>query len=252
MTVYAADSGQSQPWRTPIDTETTRGRARVQRSPLNSQVADLMRDDILSGRLKPGERIVQAEWAERLSVSRMPVRDAINQLCMEGILRPGPGGTAEVVAIEPDDIRDGYLLNSVVAALAARRAAVRITDGEIARLREIHEAMQTAVAAADATRATRLNWEFHSAINHAAHSARLLALLRILATSIPHNTFRVVPDWPARALEHHAEIIEALAEHRADDAAKLMRSHVERGSEGMIAELRGVLFPDGLDDIDQG
>lgn len=201
-----------------------------------------MRDDILSGRLKAGERIVQAEWAERLNVSRMPVRDAINQLCMEGLLRPTPGGSAEVVAIEPSDIQDGYFLNNMVTSLAARRAAERITEAELDSLREILAQMREAVESDDVARASQLNWEFHSTINRAAHSPRLLAVLRILATSIPHNAFRVVPDWPARALEHHADILDALAEGRADDAAKLMRGHIEMGSEEMIAELNEILF----------
>lgn len=206
-----------------------------------------MRDDILSGRLQAGERIVQAEWAERLNVSRMPVRDAINQLCMEGLLRLKPGGSAEVVAIEPSDIQDGYFLNSVVCSLAARRAAERITAAELDSLREILASMREAVTANDVARASQLNWDFHGTINRAAHSPRLLAVMRILSTSIPHNAFRVVPDWPAQALEHHADILDALAEGRASDAAKLMRGHIELGSEGMIAELNESLFSSDTD-----
>ena len=111
-------------------------RRSVQRSTkLSEQLTSILREEVLTGRVRPGERIVQSEWAERLGVSRMPVRDAVNQLCTEGILVQQQSGQVFAAQIDPDDIRDGYYLNAVLASMAARRAATRISEDELAELK---------------------------------------------------------------------------------------------------------------------
>lgn len=214
-------------------------RLSVQRSTrLSEQLTAILREEVLTGRIRPGDRIVQSEWAERLGVSRMPVRDAVNQLCTEGILVQRQYGQVFAAEIDPDDIRDGYYLNAVLASLAARRAAARITPEELESLREIHEKLGEASLAGDRHEASRLNWEFHRTINRAAKSARLTALLRMTATSIPHAAFEMVSEWPELAQADHALIIEALSARDGDEAARVMQRHVEAGSEPMLAELQ--------------
>jgi DNA-binding GntR family transcriptional regulator len=210
----------------------------VQRLRMSEQVADIIRNDVLSGQLRAGEHVGQVQWAQRVGASRMPVRDAISQLCAEGILVQDATGTATVAPIDPSDIRDGYRLNAFVASMAANRAAERITDSEIAALERILAAMEQAVRDGDSALASRHNWSFHGAINRAARSARLTAILRNLATSIPHSAFEMLEEWPERALAHHYEVLEALKAHDGEEAERLMYSHIESGSEPMLAALK--------------
>lgn len=216
----------------------------VQRASLNTQVASIIRDLILTGRLRPGERLVQAEWAARLGVSRMPVRDAITQLGSEGIVDLAPGGTAVVRPINAEDIRDGYELYARLSSFAAERAAVRRSDDDLRALASIQEQLEAAVSAGDLERASQLNWEFHSTINAAAQSARLLAMLSLLSPSFPHATFQVIPDWPERAIEHHRDILDGLRRGDADAVAALVQDHLDAASRAMLAKLYDGAGPD--------
>lgn len=214
-------------------------RRSVQRSTkLSEQLTAILREEVLTGRLRPGERIVQSEWAERLGVSRMPVRDAVNQLCTEGILVQRQSGQVFAAHIDPDDTRDGYYLNAVLASMAARRAATRITEDQLAELRVIHTRLGEAAGIGDRAEASRLNWAFHRAVNRAANSARLTALLRMTATAVPHSAFEMIDEWPDLAQADHARIIDALAAHDGDDAAWIMQRHIKAGAEPMLTELR--------------
>jgi len=205
---------------------------------LSDQIAEIIRNDVLTGRLRPAERVGQAQWADRVGVSRMPVRDAINQLCAEGILVQNENGFATVAKVDPVDVRDGYELTAIVASMAARRAAQRIRESEIAELEAIHAGMREAVESRDNARALRLNWAFHSAINRAARSPRLTAALRNLATSMPHGAaFELLPDWPEQARKDHEALLDALRRRDGERAAKLMREHIITGSTPVIEHL---------------
>lgn len=219
----------------------------VQRSSMSEQVARIIREEILSGKLQPGERLVQTEWADRLDVSRMPVRDAINQLAAEGTLLQSRNGAAVVARIDPEDIRDGYELTNIISSFAARRAASRITDEELLALEEIHRELTQAVARGERGPASDLNWDFHSMVNHAARSTRISALLRHLASAIPHAAFELVDRWPTRALADHELILGALKDRDGERAAELMYRHIEDGSKYMIAMLEERLSTLGPD-----
>lgn len=210
---------------------------KIERSRLSKQVANMIRDRILTGRLARGDRIVQSRWAEMLGVSRMPVRDAINQLAVEGTLVQSSNGSAVVADIDRGDISDGYELNAIICSFAARRAAERITDEELSELAAVHEAIVEAVKEGDRIRASELNWDFHRRVNEAARSARLTALLRLIAPSIPHSAFELLETWPERAVNDHHEILAALRARDPARAGEITREHIQAGSEDMLARI---------------
>jgi DNA-binding GntR family transcriptional regulator len=211
----------------------------IRRNKLSAQVADTIRNAVLTNRIAVGERVVQTEWADRLGVSRMPVRDAITQLCAEGILEPTTGGAAVVAAIDIDDIRDGYDLNAIISHLVARRAARRVTPEELQHLRELNAQIAAAHQAGDLERASALNWTFHRTITVAARSPRLMALLRLLAPSIPHAAFEIVEGWPEKAVHDHDAIIGALESGDSNSAGTLVEQHIRDGSRDMLSALGG-------------
>lgn len=213
----------------------------IHRPVIGQQVAAVIRDHVLTGRLKEGERIVQADWAERLKVSRMPVRDAINQLIAEGTLVQSRAGAAAVAPVNRQDIQDGYRLNAIVSSFAARRAAEVITEQQLEELERINHQISQAVEASNRDRASSLNWEFHRLINQASGSARLLAVLRLLAPTIPHSAFEILQEWPDRAVRDHEEILSALRARDGDLTMDLMQRHIEAGSAKMLAEVESHL-----------
>ena len=215
----------------------TDGNRRLQRTRLSDQIAGIIRDDVLTGKLRAGKHIGQVEWAERLGVSRMPVRDAITQLASEGVLSQSGSGQAIVAEIDPADIRDGYYLNAVVSSLAAGRAALRITDEELTELETIDKALRDTISDGDLEQAARLNWSFHRAINRAARSQRLIAILRLLSTSIPHTAFQRLNGWPQHAVHDHELILRALRDKDSETATRVMLDHVQAGSQPTLAEL---------------
>jgi DNA-binding GntR family transcriptional regulator len=219
----------------------------IGRQNISEQIAHVLRDYILSGRLKPGERIVQADWADRLKVSRMPVRDAINTLVLQGTLVQSHTGAAVVAEIDARDVADGYRLNAMISSVAARRAAEVITDETLDALTRINESIVVAVDDGDRDRASRMNWEFHRTINSASGSARLRALLGMISPSIPHSAFELIDQWPQQAVSDHNAIIEALRARDGDLTADLMLRHIEAGSSHMLRELDRQLHPGGAD-----
>lgn len=210
---------------------------RVQRNSLSRQVAAVVREQILTGQLLPGQRIVQSEWAERLGVSRMPVRDAINSLCADGILVQNSTGSAEVAPIDLEGMEDVFELNAITTALCARRAASRITEEDIEAAEDVNEQMGRAAADGRLHDASELNWRFHRAVNIAARAPQLLALLRILSRSTPHGSFEIVPEWPVQAYDDHKRILEALRARDGERAASLTREHVMATTEPLLHRL---------------
>jgi DNA-binding GntR family transcriptional regulator len=211
---------------------------RVVRSSLSSQVAEIIREQILTGTLRPGEKVVQAEWATRLGVSRMPVRDAIVSLATEGLLRQTARGTAEVAVVDVEDFADVFELNAAVGALAARRAASRRNAEELAALERLQGELAAASERGDLGAASDLNWELHRVINRAARSPRLAALLKILSKSTPRHSFELLPGWAERAVEDHSRLIAAIRAGDAELAHDLMREHITRATQPLLDELR--------------
>jgi DNA-binding GntR family transcriptional regulator len=209
----------------------------LSRTSLRDQVTAAIRDMILSRQVRPGERIVQTELAQRLGVSRMPVRDAINTLCTEGLLVvDGTVGSAVVATVRVEDIRDSYAVQATILGLIGRRAAERITAQALAGLADVHRQMGEAVELGERDAAARLNLAFHRIINAAADSPRLAALLRLSDISIPHSTY-AVDDWPRRAWHEHDEVLAALRSRDGELAADRLRRHVGSGSEVMLASI---------------
>ena len=206
---------------------------------LAEDVADHLRDAILTGQLRPGTRIDQDAIAEQLGVSRLPVREALIALDQEGLIRTIPRRGSYVQQLRRDDIADHYQLFGRVAGLAAARAAERITDAELAELDALHAAMETSI---DPLEQERLNFDFHRIVNQAANSRRVTSILRLLTRSLPSHYFEFVPDWLDQARSQHGEILEAIRRRDADAAQAAMERHLNESARYAIAALERMDF----------
>jgi DNA-binding GntR family transcriptional regulator len=215
----------------------------IPRTNLSDEVAHRIRGAILSGRLKSGERVVQEEWAQRLGVSRMPVRDAVSRLEAEGLVTvSASGGTTTVAEVSEGDIEDAYEIAAAAAGVAARRAAQRLTTEELAGLRRLHERLITAVADQDTAAAQECNFEFHRRINRGSGSARLVSLIRMVSAGVPHFSIREMAELAETTVTDHAEILDALEQRDGDRAMQAMQHHLMSTRHIVLDNLRQLGF----------
>lgn len=185
-----------------------------------NEVAQWVRRAIFSGELKPGERINQDELAEKLELSRLPVREAMIALEREGLIRTVPRRGSFVWDFSKQDILDQYEVYAIVSGLATERAAANLSPEEIAELRRSVDEM---TQDKDPAIQEAANDHFHTIINRASKAPRLMWLLKLLASSVPVGFHDA--GWEIAARDH-LEIIEHLEQGDAKAAAKAMRDHI--------------------------
>ena len=193
-----------------------------------NDVAESIRRDILAGDLVAGQRLVEADLSESLGASRGAVRGALIDLTHEGLVERIANRGARVRVVSVEEAVEIIEVRAAVEALCAAKAAEKITDDEIAELRELGEEMAAAVASGDVGNYSRLNTlldERFVAISGQAVAAETLA--RLQARSVRHQyrlAFR--PGRSQVSLPQHLAIIEALAERDPAAADAAVREHL--------------------------
>jgi DNA-binding GntR family transcriptional regulator len=211
-------------------------RGPVSREMLSSQIKDRILQLILEGELQPGDRLVETRIARELGVSQSPVREAIRDLAGVGLLEIEPFRGARIRRFTRDEFLDDMEMRGELEAIAAHRAATRITKAHIARLKSLVEDMASLGAAGDAHGQALKNTEFHRTVVHAAGS---VALQRIWATLEPFARTYVTAMVPGIDLvwlgNRHSAIVEALEAGDAERSASVMREHA-REARDLLAE----------------
>jgi DNA-binding GntR family transcriptional regulator len=217
----------------------------ARRRNLAEDVADHIRDAVLTGRLRPGQRIDQDALAAELGVSRLPVREALIALAQEGLIDTLPRRGSYVQRLEPDDITDHYEIFGRVSGIAAARAAAKLTPDQLTALRAAHDQLADSP---DAAQQERLNFEFHRIINAVGGSRRLTSVLRLLSRSLPMHYYEFVPGWSAIAQTQHADILWALENGDAPAAQQAMQRHLADSAIHAIEVLQRLdFFTEGRD-----
>jgi len=201
---------------------------------LKQTAAQEIRRQIFSGQMKPGAKVDQDALAERLGMSKLPVREALIALAGEGIIETIPRRGAFVADLTRADIRDHYWMLGVISGLAAERASVNLTDEELAELTALADRMESTD---DLLAMERLNIQFHRLINLGARSRRLVAELKLLSGAIPLGFFDSHPESVASSLRDHREIVDALASRSPGMVRTLTEGHFLRGGHRAVAQL---------------
>jgi DNA-binding GntR family transcriptional regulator len=202
-------------------------------------VLERLRALILTGEYGPEERLVEEQLAERLGVSRTPVRQALTMLEAEGLVEIAPNRGATVCSFSTEDVW------AVLEGHAARRASGRINTSELARLRELTGEMEgLAGRFEDHEEEIRtlvgLNQEFHGTIVEASRNRRLQRLIN-RTVEIPlmfKAFFWYTPHERVISNHYHRQILEALEKGDADRAEIIMREHVYEGRDFVIGALK--------------
>lgn len=195
---------------------------------LSKMVFDVLRERIISGRLKPGKRINELEIQREMATSRSPIREALRLLELEGLVEILPRRGAFVRQLSAEDLHEAILVRAQLESLAAALAAERITVEQLRELESSLKELDNALSSGNVELYTETHYRFHETFIRASGNQTLARHLRLVTQ--PFVTSRLTyiylmgrgPDSEAG----HYEIFEALSRRAPDLAADIAKRHV--------------------------
>jgi DNA-binding GntR family transcriptional regulator len=207
---------------------------------LSETVASLLRDRIMSGQLRPGERIRLEEIAQETGLSITPVREALLMLRAEDMVELQPRRGHVVAPLSRQDIIDVFGLQGDIAGELAARVAATVTEAQLDDLRQQHQRLSRAAQARQVTRIEQLEYEFHRSINRLAGARKLSWMLRAATRYTPTRFYAASPEWRAAMTTDHQALLAALAAHDPAAVRPVMARHFTDGAERLVKHLDGL------------
>lgn len=209
----------------------------------SARVTRQLRDEILDGVRVSGERLVERDLADRLGVSRVPVRDALRALAIEGLVTPRPRSWAVVREFTASDIADLQEVRAAFEPLAFRLAAQRRTRGGLDRLRKAVDQEMAAARAGDAIPARRAAADFHELVTVLAANELLVELGGLLRSRMRWLLAR--HDDLIAVAEQHEALYGAIADRDMGRVERLVGDHLAAGPAMAAASTHGNTIPGG-------
>jgi len=175
------------------------------RSNYAEEVAAKLREDIVTGRLRPNERLVESNISRKMNMSRTPVREALKYLEMQGYLSRLPSGGLIVTDHSPSQIRNLYEIREALEIMALKLACQRGTQEQVDQAVELHERMHEVIRKRDVEQFIELNSAFHNALLSACGNEQLWTLLQTYRDQFfDRRLVRVfnVNDWRSMPKQH--------------------------------------------------
>ena len=208
--------------------------------PLRDVVFNTLRQAILTGELKPGERLMEIHLAERLGVSRTPIREAIRKLELEGLVTMIPRRGAEVAQITEKSMSDVLEVRRALDALCVELACDRITEEELARLEQACSDFEAAVKTRDNKVIAQADVKLHDIIVQATGNSRLIQLVNNLSEQMYRYRFEYIKDSSRHEnlVEEHRMIYESVLHRDKQKAAEASKIHIDNQEQSIIAQIR--------------
>lgn len=208
--------------------------------PLRDVVFNTLRQAILTGELKPGERLMEIHLADRLGVSRTPIREAIRKLELEGLVTMIPRRGAEVAQITEKSMNDVLEVRRAVDALCAELACERITSQALDELKLACEAFEAAVKTGDVKQIAQADVALHDIIVQATGNQRLIQLVNTLSEQMYRYRFEYIKDFSQheRLVEEHRIIYESLVKKDKETACNAAKEHIDNQKKAIIKQIR--------------
>lgn len=207
--------------------------------PLRDVVFNTLRQAILRGELKPGERLMEIALANRLGVSRTPVREAIRMLELEGLVNMIPRKGAQVAQITEQDLNDVLEVRLGLEELAVRFACERFTDEEIKELGLAVKEFEKKMKEDDLSAQAEADVKFHEIIYGATHNRRLVQIINNIREQMYRYRIEYLKDVESRKtlVKEHYEICDALNHRDAESAVEKMCIHIKNQQEAIRRSL---------------
>lgn len=206
---------------------------------LREKILETIREAILKGTLKPGEKVAEPELAERFGISRTPIREAFRQLESEGYLTVIPRKGAVVAALSEQDVQEFYAIKSILEGYAAELAATRLTAREIEKLETINEKLKVLAKDGDVKNFFRIHNEFHDLFVKAAGNHKLTDLIHQLGMRF--NRLRMaslsVHGRMNISVTEHERLIEAFKKQDGLEAENLVKKTAGIGGHVLLESM---------------
>ena len=209
---------------------------------LVDQVRDALLEEIASGRLQPGERIIQEHIAQALGVSRQPVQQALLLLRNQGLLREAPGRGLLVAPLDPQHVAHIYDIRAAIEGLACRRAAALPSEARELAHRQgsaLVEAGRKAVASGSVARMIAADMRFHEFLYALSGNPLIAQAMDAHLTYTQRAMGEVLTQdqAPRDIWDQHAAILEAVCAGNAERAESLARGHMTQAADFMVGRL---------------
>ncbi len=208
--------------------------------PLRDVVFNTLRQAILTGELKPGERLMEIHLANRLGVSRTPIREAIRKLELEGLVTMIPRRGAEVAQITEKSMNDVLEVRRALDALCVELACDRISEEELDKLKKACIGFEQAVTTRDAKKIAQADVALHDIIVQATGNQRLIQLVNNLSEQMYRYRFEYIKDFTQhkRLVEEHRIIYESIVNKDKETASQAAKTHIDNQEKAIIRQIR--------------
>lgn len=209
--------------------------------PLREVVYNTLREAILSGKLRSGERLMENQLAQKLGVSRTPIREALRMLGQENLVGIIPRKGAQVLEMSEKDVKDILEVRASLETLAVKLAAMRITDEELKSLKYVHQKFLKSVDSAEFNEMADLDEEFHEIIFHASKNNKLIGIITNLKLQLYRYRLAYLKfneETRKLAASQHTKLIEAIENHDLEEAKLAASEHIESQSKIIIEVIK--------------
>lgn len=197
--------------------------------PLRDVVFNTLREAILKGELKPGERLMELQLAAKLGVSRTPIREAIRMLEQEGLAVTIPRKGAEVAKMTEKDMQDVLQIREALDELAANIACEQITKEQLEELIDAMHEFEESTQTGSIRRIAEVDVKFHDIIYQSTGNPKLVSMLNNLREQMYRYRVEYLKDaknYPT-LLKEHQEMVEGLRTKNKEKVTKVMQQHVK-------------------------
>ena len=206
---------------------------------LREKILETIREAILKGDLKPGEKVAEPELAERFGISRTPIREAFRQLESEGYLTVIPRKGAVVAALSEQDVQEYYAVKSILEGYAAELAAQNLSDKELAKLESINKRLKKLADEGDVKSFYKTHHEFHDTFLKAANNSKLYDL--IIQLGMKFSRLRMaslsVEGRMTISVSEHDKLLDAFRNHDGKTAENLVKKTAEIGGKVLLESM---------------
>ena len=208
--------------------------------PLRDVVFNTLRQAILTGELKPGERLMEIHLANKLGVSRTPIREAIRKLELEGLVTMIPRRGAEVAQITEKSMSDVLEVRRAVDALCVELACERISEEELEALKAACDNFEEAVKSGDVKKIAQADVALHDIIVRATGNKRLVQLVKTLSEQMYRYRFEYIKDVSQHdsLVEEHRIIYESILKKDKQTASEAAKLHIDNQEKTIIKQIR--------------
>ena len=208
--------------------------------PLRDVVFNTLRQEILTGKLKPGERLMEIHLANKLGVSRTPIREAIRKLELEGLVIMIPRRGAEVAQITWKNLKEVLEVRRALDVLVIELACERMTPEELSTLYNACEKFKDATKTSDTRKIAEADVELHDIIVASTRNGRLTQLLNNLAEQMYRYRFEYLKDASQHEMlvQEHYDMYQSILNKDKISAARVVRKHIDNQEEAIIRQLQ--------------